>query len=186
MRRTATLVALFLVFAPVAPAFANATITIVNNNAPGVGFNDPTPVAPVGGNAGTTLGEQRLIAFQAAANIWGATLDSNVNIDILSSFDPLACNATSATLGSAGTIFILANFPSVAPFPGPQFLQTWHPAALSNKRAGTDIVPSPICSGGTFAGQPCASNAASERAEACAPTPTSAPASTSTSAAPAA
>ena len=41
----------------------------------GVGFNDPTPAVPVGGNAGTTLGQQRLNAFQSAANIWGATLD---------------------------------------------------------------------------------------------------------------
>ena len=30
-----------------------AQIIIVNINAPGVGFNDPTPAAPVGGNAGT-------------------------------------------------------------------------------------------------------------------------------------
>ena len=28
----------------------------------GVGFNDPTTVAPVGGNTGTTLGQQRMIA----------------------------------------------------------------------------------------------------------------------------
>lgn len=37
-------------------ARAAAAVTIVNNNAPGVGFNDPTPAAPVGGNPGTTLG----------------------------------------------------------------------------------------------------------------------------------
>ena len=30
-------------------AGATATITIINNNAAGVGFNDPTPVAPIGG-----------------------------------------------------------------------------------------------------------------------------------------
>ena len=41
---------------------AAATITIVNANEPGVGFNDPTPALPVGGNNGTTLGQQRLIA----------------------------------------------------------------------------------------------------------------------------
>ena len=48
-------------------ADAAATIVIINGNAAGVGFNDPTPAAPVGGNTGTTLGEQRLIAFQHAA-----------------------------------------------------------------------------------------------------------------------
>src|SRR6476660_4377994 len=94
--------ALLLLLA-LAPAVAGAaTITIINNNAAGVGFNDPTPVAPVGGNPGTTLGQQRLNAFQAAANIWGATLNSTVTINILATFEPLTCTATGATLGSAG------------------------------------------------------------------------------------
>ena len=101
-----------------APAFGATTITIVNGNASGVGFNDPTPVAPVGGNTGTTLGQQRLNAFQYAANIWGTTLDSNVEIRILATFEPLTCNAGSAVLGSAGTRFIWANFDGVPPFPG--------------------------------------------------------------------
>ena len=37
-------------------AFAQGQIIINNINAPGVGFNDPTPAAPVGGNNGATLG----------------------------------------------------------------------------------------------------------------------------------
>src|SRR5689334_17892025 len=78
-----------------APAQAAATIVIVNLNAPGEGFNDPTPAAPVGGNTGTTLGQQRLNAFQHAADIWGATLTSSVPIRIGASFVPLACTATS-------------------------------------------------------------------------------------------
>ena len=49
-----------------------AQFVIVNLNAPNVGFNDPTPAAPVGGNTGTTLGEQRLIAFAHAASLWSA------------------------------------------------------------------------------------------------------------------
>src|SRR5262245_50157384 len=59
-----------------ASAHAAATIVIQNTDAPNVGFNDPTPAAPVGGNPGTTLGQQRLNAFQAAANIWGANLNA--------------------------------------------------------------------------------------------------------------
>ena len=47
------------------------TFTIVNNDGAGEGFNDTTPVAPIGGNPGTTLGQQRLNVFQAAANVWG-------------------------------------------------------------------------------------------------------------------
>ena len=119
------------------PAFAGATITIVNVNAPGVGFNDPTPAAPVGGNPGTTVGQQRLIAFQHAANIWGAALDSNVEIPIQSSFVPLACTATAATLGSAGAIQVVLNFP------GAGYADTLYHTALANKLAGEDLIPGP-------------------------------------------
>src|SRR5882672_2397960 len=135
------LVAFGALLAPAAPAYANATIHIVNNNAPGVGFNDPTVVAPVGGNPGTTLGAQRLNAFQFAAGIWGSTLDSNVDINILSSFEPLSCNATGATLGSAGTIFIFSDFPHAGSFPGPEFSNTWYGSALADKRAGGELNP---------------------------------------------
>lgn len=117
------------------PAFGGATITIVNVNAAGVGFNDPTPAAPVGGNAGTTVGQQRLIAFQHAANIWGAALDSSVEIRIQSSFVPLACTATAATLGSAGAIQVVLNFP------GAGFQDTLYHTALANKLAQTDLIP---------------------------------------------
>jgi hypothetical protein len=46
-------VLLILVFGAIASstAFGNATITILNNDGPGVGFNDNTPAAPVGGNS---------------------------------------------------------------------------------------------------------------------------------------
>ena len=47
---------------------------------PGEGFNDPTPVEPVGQNPGVTLGEQRLIVFQFAADLWGSLLESDVEI----------------------------------------------------------------------------------------------------------
>ena len=70
------------VLAMPAPAAASAHITIVNADGPNEGFNDPTPAAPVGGNPGTTKGQQRLIAFQFAADLWGAALDSNIDIQI--------------------------------------------------------------------------------------------------------
>ena len=44
-----------------APTQAGATtITLVNLDGAGEGFNDPRPVAPVGGNVGTTLGAQMI------------------------------------------------------------------------------------------------------------------------------
>jgi hypothetical protein len=61
--RAAVLFAAVLAVTPLALSGA-ATITIVNGDAAGVGFNDTTPAVQVGGNTGTTLGEQRLIAFR--------------------------------------------------------------------------------------------------------------------------
>jgi len=120
-----------------APLLAGgARITIVNANDPLVGFNDPTPAAPVGGNPGTTIGQQRLIAFQAAADIWAHLLDTPVEIRIQASFTALQCDATTAVLGSAGPTQIVSDFPG-AEFPG-----TWYAVALGNKRAGKDLVPS--------------------------------------------
>ncbi len=140
IRRSTLLFIPILLFGS-AMLFAQATITIVNGNDPGVGFNDPTPAAPVGGNTGTTLGQQRLNAFQYAADIWGSELASNVEIKIYATFEPLSCTATSAVLGSAGTMYIFANFPGVPPFPGPEFPDTWYHSALAKKRAGFDFYP---------------------------------------------
>ena len=67
MRRTAIVLTLLLAVA--GNAFAGRVI-ISNSDKPGLGFNDPTPVEPVGGNLGTTLGAQRLHVFQAAAERW--------------------------------------------------------------------------------------------------------------------
>jgi hypothetical protein len=116
-------------------AFGAATITINNVNAAGVGFNDPTPAAPVGGNPGTTLGAQRLFAFTYAANIWGSTLTSSVPIVINAQMTGLACTATAATLGSAGAVQSFRDFAG-APFAG-----TWYSVALGNKLFGADLNP---------------------------------------------
>jgi hypothetical protein len=131
-RVSGTVAAIFLLaIAATAPARA-ATITIVNGDAPGEGFNDPTPVSPVGGNAGTTRGAQRLNVFNQAAAIWGSILPSSVTIEVLAKFDSQFCTSNSAVLGAAGARTTHADFPG-AEFPG-----TWYPQALANKLAGTD------------------------------------------------
>jgi hypothetical protein len=129
--------ALALACGAVGSAQAAATIVINNINAPGVGFNDPTPAAPVGGNTGTTVGQQRLIAFTHAANIWGATLTSPVPIVINARFSPLACTATGAVLGSAGATQVFAGFPG-APKSGALYSY-----ALANKLYGSEISDAP-------------------------------------------
>jgi hypothetical protein len=129
------LLALFvLLLAGADRAYAGATIIVINNDGPGEGFNDPTPAAPVGGNPMTTLGAQRLFAFQHAANIWGQTIDSPEPIFVVAAFNPLAPNV----LGSAGAWDVFSDFPGVGLFPGAEFPQTWYSSALADKRAGVD------------------------------------------------
>jgi hypothetical protein len=108
-------------------------IIIINNDAPGIGLNDPTPAQPVGGNPGTTVGQQRMNVFLAAAARWSSLLDTNVDIQVQSSFAPLECSEDSAVLGSAGPRTIHADFTN-APKSG-----VLYPAALANKFAGFDL-----------------------------------------------
>src|ERR1043166_9848188 len=81
----------------VSAAFAQGHIIINNINAPNVGFNDPTPEAPVGGNPGTTLGQQRLNVFNHAAQIWESVLQPKVDVIVNARFVALGPNV----LGSA-------------------------------------------------------------------------------------
>lgn len=112
-----------------------ADFILVNVDPPGTGFNDPTPVMPVGGNTGTTVGEQRLIAYNRALQQWGSILKSDVPIVVLGSFGPRPCTATGGVLASAGAWNIEINFPN-AP------LQNhWYHSALANSLAGKDLYP---------------------------------------------
>jgi hypothetical protein len=113
-----------------------ATLQIFTDDAPGVGFNEATPVAPVGGNAGTTLGEQRRIVFAYAADLWGRKLNSDPPINIWASFAPLFCTSAQAVLGSAGAWNVFADFPNGRP-------GTWYPAALANKLVGVRLLDDP-------------------------------------------
>jgi hypothetical protein len=131
--RTLTLGLLLVTLA--SSAFASANIVIINTDGPGEGFNDPTPAGPVGGNSGTTVGQQRLLCFQQAASIWGSILSSPVTIQIRAAFNPLSCNATSAVLGSAGPRFVEFGAP------GLEFNSYWYHEALACKQAGVDLTP---------------------------------------------
>jgi hypothetical protein len=129
---TTLLLAVALV-AACASAAEGANLVIVNKDPAGVGFNDPTAAAPVGGNSGTTLGQQRLNVFQAAAGIWGAKLNSAITIKIAANFGALTpCNTTNGILGSAGPTDFLQNFP------GAPRANTYYPIALASALAGVD------------------------------------------------
>jgi hypothetical protein len=126
--------ALVALAAMAGPAHA-ITITIVNNDSPGVGFNDATPASPVGGNPGTTIGQQRLNVFQQAASIWGGLLPGSVTIQVNASFAALTCTSTSAVLGSAGATQIFRDFAG-APVAG-----HWFSVAEANKITNSDLAP---------------------------------------------
>lgn len=112
-----------------------AEFVLVNTDPAGAGFNDPTPATPVGGNPGTTVGQQRLIAYSRALQLWGSILKSDVPIVVLGSFQPRSCTASAGVLASAGAWNIELDFPK-APLPG-----HWYHSALANSIAGVDLYP---------------------------------------------
>lgn len=126
------------VAAALAPLHARAAnVTLINGDAGTVvGLNDPTAAAPLGGNPGRTIGEQRRIAYQYAMDLWGAVLQSNVEIKVYASFARLTCTATGGTLGQAGPNWIVNNFPGAK-------ADTLYPSALGDAIAGQDLVPDP-------------------------------------------
>jgi hypothetical protein len=119
-----------------------ADVVIINADAPGVGFNDPTPATPVGGNFGTTVGQQALNVFEEAARRWGHRLQSSQPILVIATFTPLNCSATSAVLGGAAPNWYIRDVP---PAQGGRRLRegTWYPVALAEKLTRQDIVEDP-------------------------------------------
>lgn len=119
-----------------------AQIIVVNGDPPGQGFNDPTPAAPIGGNPGTTVGQQALNVFQRAADTWGAKLQTSQPVLVIAFFLPLPCNATSAVLGAADAEWYFANVPGAK---GGKALaaNTWYQAALAEKITAQNIVADP-------------------------------------------
>jgi hypothetical protein len=69
--------------------------------------------------------------FQAALQVWGALITSPVPIKVTANWAPLG----TGVLGSAGAAYVVRNFNGA-----PQ-ANTWYPAALGNKLAGSDLQP---------------------------------------------
>jgi len=116
-----------------------ADIKIANQDVgTGQGLDDPTPATPIGGNPGTTRGQQAQIVFQFAADIWGAVLQSDVPVTVSASFAKLSCDANSGVLGSAGTTNI---FSFNAPAPTGAVANTWYHSALFDALSHQDANP---------------------------------------------
>jgi PA domain len=136
MRPSKLILSLFsaLVFASAATAWS-ANVVLINLDPPGLGLNDPTPAAPIGGNPGVTIGEQRVNAYLRAADVWGQSLQSDVPIFVGATFQPLPCASGGGVLGAAGPTSVNANFP------GATRPLTWHVGALADSLAGFDLAP---------------------------------------------
>lgn len=106
-----------------------ADLKLENADAAGVGLNDPTPAAPVGGNTATTIGAQRQRVYQYAMALWGNVLGSNGPVLVRASFPALTCTATSAVLGSAGALWV-ANDSS-----------RYYHGSLANALSNADLYP---------------------------------------------
>jgi hypothetical protein len=128
--RTACVVATLFIALAAGPISA-ANFVIINGDGPGEGLNDTTPVTPVGGNTGTTLGEQRQIVLQAVADAWATRLVSSVDIVILARFNPMDCGV----LGSTGPGTAFMNFPG-APIPN-----VYYHSSVADSITGTDMNP---------------------------------------------
>lgn len=112
-----------------------ADIVLLNEDAPGVGLNSTLPATPVGGNPGTTRGQQAINVYEFAMNMWGAVVQSPVQIKVYASFAPLTCTSTSGVLGSAGANWIaLLNDGTRSRAYG---------SALADSLVGYDIFPDP-------------------------------------------
>ena len=121
-----------LALAGVSSAFAQGQIIIINNNAPGVGFNDPTP-------ARSGRRQPRPDARASSASTCSSTQRTSGNrccsrrtdIFVQAQFIPLAPNV----LGSAGATFVFSDFP------GAEVANTWYFSALADHLAGADLNP---------------------------------------------
>ncbi|MBY0492994.1 MAG: peptidase [Cyanobacteria bacterium] len=130
-RTIAVAATLAFVFAIAANASAQGQIIVDFFAAPGTGFADPTPAAPVGGNPGTTVGQQRIYVFLQAAAIWTDIIKPEQDIFMAAQFQSLPAGV----LGSAGAQFIHANFP------GAELPNTWHFDSLADHIAQGDLAP---------------------------------------------
>lgn len=129
MRRlTLALLALWLVV----PSWAQARVEFVVL-LEGDGFDDPTPVRAVGGNPGTTRGEQRRRVLERALEIWSDALDSDVPVVVQAAFVDGGCSERGAMVGGA-----TATGWSQVPGDSKGWL---YPMALADRLAGYDLAP---------------------------------------------
>jgi hypothetical protein len=112
-------------------ARAEISVNITYLDPAGTGFYDPTPRAAIDGNSGTTLGEQRRNAFEAAIYHWSKLLNGAIPVNIRATW----ISQGTGTLASARPLDFYRDWNGV-PVSG-----RFYPATLANELAGYDIDP---------------------------------------------
>ncbi|MBX3725651.1 MAG: hypothetical protein KF823_07000 [Xanthomonadales bacterium] len=118
------------------------------NGATAAPWTDPTPATPVAGNLGTTLGQQRLIAFNRAATLLGEQLRGTAPVRILACWKDLGGTASDAVLASAGPEWVFRDEGLFAATgqqnrwrwqqPSLPSSYTWYTSAATAQLSGTD------------------------------------------------
>ncbi len=103
VRRLARAAALALLLGSAAEARAIEVTRSFEEEPAGRGYRDATPAAPVGGNPGTTVGQQRTNVLDRALEVFAARLRGSQIVRVSSTFngDDLPCTSTAAVLGGA-------------------------------------------------------------------------------------
>jgi hypothetical protein len=112
------------------------------------GWNDSTPAAPVRGNSGTTLGQQRRLALQEAARLLGEELRPRASIRIQACWENQEFGENGGVLAQARPNFLLVDDPGLdLPFGALDARYVTQTAAVAAHQAGT-----PLC---RFVGMNC-------------------------------
>jgi hypothetical protein len=125
----------------------NVTSCIVDGSASDIklnfisGFDSSTTTTPQGGNNGTTIGEQRRLAFIKAAEILAEQIVSTQMIEVDAQFSALECSSNSAILGSAGATNSFAYQEGIDVIPATAIKDTFYPVALANALSNSDLLP---------------------------------------------
>ncbi|MHB8446545.1 MAG: hypothetical protein ACYC7G_06135 [Rudaea sp.] len=101
-------------------------------------WTDPTPATPIGGNSGTTLGQQRQNALAYAANELVAQLGIPTAVTVQACGAHLGGDNNSATLAHAGATNLFFDDPQ-NPLPTLPKKYTWYPATAATRLSGTGL-----------------------------------------------
>ncbi|MDE1885953.1 MAG: hypothetical protein KGH92_08610 [Xanthomonadaceae bacterium] len=101
-------------------------------------WTDSTPATPIGGNNGTTLGQQRQNALAYAANELVAQLGIPTAVTVQACGAHLGGDNNSATLAHAGATNLFFDDPQ-NPLPTLPKKYTWYPATAATRLSGTGL-----------------------------------------------